>query len=213
MILLYPLPLYSSSPLHSRSNFHSPLSNSRNIQYNDTIAFRKFLAKSVITLLKRTANFDTRLKRIEKEVSNSTRSNSIISESEDEESTLPLKDVEQLQEFETMLHDKETFKKMIERFKCCKNKKVTTVTNAVLRKLITDELAMEYSWQGRKGKKSINKLSRLSQFIKKVVRVNCASCTDSKIESAAGYWFAQAKSRIQRQKGAATPAITTGLDK
>ncbi|KAL1490509.1 hypothetical protein ABEB36_013191 [Hypothenemus hampei] len=87
----------------------------------------------------------------------------------------------------------------LKRFKFCEGKTVSTVTNAVLKKIMNNVTATEYSWQGRKGKKSLHNLFRLSALIKKAVREKCPSCTDTEIESAIGYWLAQAKARIQRQ--------------
>ncbi|KAL1516235.1 hypothetical protein ABEB36_000154 [Hypothenemus hampei] len=72
-------------------------------------AFRKFVIKSITTLLKRTENIDIRLKRIEAELGNRKE----LIESEDEAITLPLNSVEDVEEFETELKDKQTFNKMV----------------------------------------------------------------------------------------------------
>ncbi|KAL1487624.1 hypothetical protein ABEB36_015713 [Hypothenemus hampei] len=161
-----PLRSGSTSKSHSplRSGSHSPLRSMGNMQYTDTIAFRKFVAKSLILVLKRTENLDARLKHIESELA--IRKNVLENESEDETITLPLQSVEELQEFEASLHDKGTFKKMLKRFKFCEGKTVSTVTNAVLKKIMNNVTATEYSWQGRKGKKSLHNLFRLSALIK-----------------------------------------------
>ncbi|KAL1489113.1 hypothetical protein ABEB36_014057 [Hypothenemus hampei] len=184
----------SHSPLDSCSQ--SPLCNVENVLYNDTTAFRKFMVKSITTLLKRTENIDVRLKHIEAELSNKSQ----IIESEDEAITLPLKSVEDIEEFEEELKNKQTFNKMIQRMKFCSGKTVNFVVNSILKKLFTNELAAEFSWHGKKGKKPLNKLIRLTKLIKKAVQVNCSSSTDNQIETSAGYWLAQANIRIKRQK-------------
>ncbi|KAL1513163.1 hypothetical protein ABEB36_002612 [Hypothenemus hampei] len=116
---LLPPPLSSHDPLRSGffsrsgslslSRSQSPLRNVENVQYNDTTAFRKFVIKSITTLLKRTENIDIRLKRIEAELGNRKE----LIESEDEAITLPLNSVEDVEEFETELKDKQTFNKMV----------------------------------------------------------------------------------------------------
>ncbi|KAL1487929.1 hypothetical protein ABEB36_015314 [Hypothenemus hampei] len=154
-------PLRSRSPLQflptSRSRSQSPLRNMENIEYGDKIVFRKFLAKSIMTILKRTENLDVRLRRIESELGHNTKTDLIVSESEDEAITLPLQSVEQLEDFDATLKNKDTFKKMLKRLKFCEGRKVTITTNLILKKLISDELATEFSWHGRKGKKSLKK--------------------------------------------------------
>ncbi|KAL1514046.1 hypothetical protein ABEB36_003370 [Hypothenemus hampei] len=101
-------PLPPPSTLKSRSSLRLP-SPLQNVQYNDTTAFRKFVIKSITTLLKRTENIDIRLKRIEAELGNRKE----LIESEDEAITLPLNSVEDVEEFETELKDKQTFNKMV----------------------------------------------------------------------------------------------------
>ncbi|KAL1506652.1 hypothetical protein ABEB36_005977 [Hypothenemus hampei] len=169
---------FSRSGSLSLSRSQSPLRNVENVQYNDTTAFRKFVIKSITTLLKRTENIDIRLKRIEAELGNRKE----LIESEDEAITLPLNSVEDVEEFETELKDKQTFNKMIQRLKFCTGKKLMLF------------------WHGKKGKKPLNKLIRLTKLIKKAVQVNCPTSTDTQIESAGGYWLAQASIRIKRKK-------------
>ncbi|KAL1492508.1 hypothetical protein ABEB36_010752 [Hypothenemus hampei] len=143
----------------------------------------------MMIVLKRTENLDARLKSIESELSH--KRDVIVSENEDEAITLPLESVQQLEEFEATLQDKKTFKKMIQRFKFCEGRKITRLTNLILNKLISDELASEFSWHGKKGKKIFKE--------NKAVKANCASCTDTEIEIAVGHWLAQASTRINRR--------------
>ncbi|KAL1488792.1 hypothetical protein ABEB36_014590 [Hypothenemus hampei] len=125
-------------------------------------SIQKICDKSITTLLKRTENIDIRLKRIEAELGNRKE----LIESEDEAITLPLNSVEDVEEFETELKDKQTFNKMIQRLKFCTGKKVNAIVNLILKKLFSNELAAEYSWHGKKGKKPLNKLIRLTKLIK-----------------------------------------------
>ncbi|KAL1492443.1 hypothetical protein ABEB36_010695 [Hypothenemus hampei] len=132
----------------------------------------------MMIVLKRTENFDARLKKIESELGH--KRYAIVSESEDEGITLPLESVQQLEEFEATLQNKKTFKKMIQRLKFCEGRKITITTNLVLNKLISDELASQFSWH-------------------EAVKANCASYTDIEIEMTVGYWLAQASTRINRR--------------
>ncbi|KAL1516192.1 hypothetical protein ABEB36_000111 [Hypothenemus hampei] len=113
-------PLPPPSTLKSRSSLRLPSPLRSGSTSKSQSPSPKFVIKSITTLLKRTENIDIRLKRIEAELGNRKE----LIESEDEAITLPLNSVEDVEEFETELKDKQTFNKMIQRLKFCTGKKL-----------------------------------------------------------------------------------------
>ncbi|KAK0174250.1 hypothetical protein PV327_011098 [Microctonus hyperodae] len=72
---------------------------------------------------------------------------------------------------------------------------VNTASAAVLKKLLDDSVAEQFSWDGRKHKKEF-KTFLTAKLLRKAVHSMCQpACTDLQIKNVASQWLTQAKTR------------------
>ncbi|GAB1865731.1 hypothetical protein CAJAP_06810 [Camponotus japonicus] len=69
----------------------------------------------------------------------------------------------------------------------------------ILRKIITNTLAQDFSWAGRKTKRCFKDLS-LTKIIIQAVRTMYGSVTDNEIAESISKWLTQASLRTQRER-------------
>ncbi|KAK0072677.1 hypothetical protein PV325_010993, partial [Microctonus aethiopoides] len=147
----------------------------------------------------------------------------------DEEINLPIKSIQELEEYEEKLKNKTFLAKMqvdtVAKTAKAKNdicwntivintrvpikivsaKKVggdtvNTASAAILKKLLDDSVAEQFSWDGKQQKKEFKTLLT-AKLLKKAVHSMCQpACTDLQIKTVASQWLAQAKTRRKRRE-------------
>ncbi|CAI6358382.1 unnamed protein product [Macrosiphum euphorbiae] len=114
----------------------------------------------------------------------------------------PLSDEIQLLEIESrMLNDQEFYSKMITTLKALGGTDFTSFVNTILAKLMTNCLAIRYSFAGRRKKISFKEtFPTLLKTIINVVRFHKPTSTHQQIHNQIGRWLVHAQLRITRQE-------------
>lgn len=111
---------------------------------------------------------------------------------------LPLQSIEDIQQLEEFLVNKEQFNLLQSYLASMGGNNITTRTNRILRNLLTDNIASSYSFFGRK-KQDFHSL-RLTNLIISSVKLGIPQSTDQEVEDVIKSWLKHAPERY-RKKG------------
>uniref|UniRef100_A0A1Y1KAW5 DUF4806 domain-containing protein n=1 Tax=Photinus pyralis TaxID=7054 RepID=A0A1Y1KAW5_PHOPY len=159
--------------------------------------FRRLVLSKLNNIIQKIGQIEERLTSIEQWKIHATEDGSV---SEEEDTELPLQNLTDLNHFEQKLKDLLFFKKMINMLKRCGGgSDVNSITTRILRQILSNSLAQQFSWAGFKGKSSFKDL-RMAKLLIKTVRTMKNDVTDDLIVEAGSKWLAQAKVRACREE-------------
>ncbi|XP_063220044.1 uncharacterized protein LOC134529655 [Bacillus rossius redtenbacheri] len=106
----------------------------------------------------------------------------------------PLKTFEEVDHCESLLKDATFCDKLILSLKVIGGNHLQGSVTNLLKRMLTNQLATEYSWLGAKGKKNFRKLE-LSHVVMRVVRFHYPSATETEVSIIISNWLKHAKKR------------------
>ncbi|CAH0547042.1 unnamed protein product [Brassicogethes aeneus] len=122
------------------------------------------------------------------------------------EENLPIKSTEELEAWERKLASKEEQKKMVAFLTKVGGRDTNStvycsVVKNIVRKVLTDSVAAQFNWEGKKGKKMLSSLI-ISECIKKAAALshNVKSTTEQDIINAIKNWLRHATARLNNKK-------------
>ncbi|XP_039293077.1 uncharacterized protein LOC120353431 [Nilaparvata lugens] len=107
---------------------------------------------------------------------------------------LPMKTEESLLKIEEELRDNHSKNNMVNYLSKIGENSINDMTKRIMRRLIGDELAKDYSWFGAKGKKQFSILQS-ARVLEKAVKMGFQEATEKTIEEATKNWLRHAPER------------------
>ncbi|CAH0552538.1 unnamed protein product [Brassicogethes aeneus] len=112
---------------------------------------------------------------------------------------LPIKSVEELNEFETWLGEENNYKLMVTEFKRIGGQSMPQTVRRILYKAFTNSVANKYSWDGAKKKDPL-KHFLLARGILDAVKFQYSQSTEAEIVDVLRVWMVKAKERLKHDK-------------
>ncbi|XP_040064220.1 uncharacterized protein LOC115329471 [Ixodes scapularis] len=108
--------------------------------------------------------------------------------------------VEDFLSFDNSLESEEMKKKLKMHWKGCDGKSIYDALQRVLHKLMSDEVAVEFSFQGGKGKRKFCNLRSWTVLLECLLANKGLGATEYKVEKALKSWLAHAKERMEKRQ-------------
>ncbi|KAM7282403.1 uncharacterized protein ISCGN_002553 [Ixodes scapularis] len=108
--------------------------------------------------------------------------------------------VEDFLSFDHLLESEEMKKKLKMHWKGCDGKSIYDALQRVLHKLMSDEVAVEFSFQGGKGKRKFCNLRSWTVLLECLLANKGLGATEYKVEKALKSWLAHAKERMEKRQ-------------
>ncbi|XP_063232477.1 uncharacterized protein LOC134536615 [Bacillus rossius redtenbacheri] len=109
----------------------------------------------------------------------------------------PLASLTAVEELELLLQNPSYFDSVVFYLKTLGGVNITDVTFSVMKKILSNEVAMEYSYFGFKGKKTFKNL-KLSEVVISVVRCHVRDATEKAVGDRVAAWLKHARTRLSR---------------
>ncbi|KAK0077949.1 hypothetical protein PV326_009695 [Microctonus aethiopoides] len=184
--------------------FHSTSIESEHLQKQNAVekksssGMEKIVLKHLVTISYRLQSFENSLKDLHSKQRISSVND--IENDLEEDCELPLKTIDELEEFEKRLKQKEYRTKVIHALRRLGGNEVNVVVARIMAKILSDGLAELFSWNGRQ-KKRVFKSLMVARLMEKAIHSMCGpNSTNEKIKLSASRWLAQAKTRRIRRE-------------
>lgn len=177
----------------------TPNKLTRIMNYEGRSDFERYVVQKFQHLEMKISNVIKRQKQILDKMSNA------VQPKEEEEKIdiyqdIPLKNENELQAMEIKLGNNISYRnEMIKQLARLTGQDVKYSCLCLMRQIVSNEVAILFSWHGAKKKENFSKLN-LCQVILKVIRNAHASVKDEQIYSPIKIWLAHAKERMDRKK-------------
>ncbi|XP_025160521.1 uncharacterized protein LOC109503823 [Harpegnathos saltator] len=157
--------------------------------------FHNFILRKLNTILLKLDIIDERLIRVE---DYNLNRNNVTNASENVNFDLPASTVEELQLIDRQLQDKSVATEMTRQLSLLGGKDYHDVISYMMKHILTNTLAIQYSWASTKMKDPFKKL-RITKCIIDATRTHKNNLTNKEIEDLIARWLILAKQRSERE--------------
>ncbi|XP_025267008.1 uncharacterized protein LOC112638836 [Camponotus floridanus] len=157
--------------------------------------FHNLIIRKLNAVLLNLATIDERLIKLDNQIRRNEDTDS--KENEDYDFDLPADTVEQLQRIDNQLKNKCIAAEMTRQLSLLGGKDHHDVISYMMKHILTNKLAMEYSWAGAKLKNAFKNL-RITICIINAARTSRSNLTNKEIEDIIARWLILAKQRFDR---------------
>ncbi|XP_060600015.1 uncharacterized protein LOC132753549 [Ruditapes philippinarum] len=141
-------------------------------------------------------------------VSKMAKVEGVRSSEKPENLNLPASTSEELEALEAELEEGECFNGLVSYLSVQGGVSTTDMVRRVMRQCLTNQLAVQFNWFGKKGKRAFGKL-KLAQAVTKAV-MKCKKCTAVEVELGCREWFRMASDRDGGRKKRKRPSSSMG---
>ncbi|XP_063215607.1 uncharacterized protein LOC134527147 isoform X2 [Bacillus rossius redtenbacheri] len=203
---VFPSTSTAISGLNVNSQEHSPKNGMAKVNANTDLSteFQKHVLKKLNQLLNAMSQMEERIKNIESSLTTKD-DNEVTMDTVDLQ--LPCVTIEKFIEFDTSLCEQGHLKKVVNILKHVGGGNVHDIIINLMKRLMEDEVAEQFSWVGAKGKKPFKDL-KARFLILETLLAHGKQSTEVKVGHVVARWLVQAKLRLQRknEKISRTPA-------